>query len=660
MPYVMTTCPFCGCGCGLYVQVDGNRVVGVAPSPGHPVGQGRLCVKGWHAHELSTSPSRLLSPLVRRAGQIQETGWDEALDLVAHRLAETKAAHGSQAVGVLGSARGTNEDNFLLAKFTRSCLATNNVDLTARLEALPGLFDLPRYRRVNLPVASIGDVDQADLILLWLSDPAQEHPALAARILRAAQRGTPIIEVGARSWQMTGLARYRLHPRPGTDVHLACGLLHALVSSRGAEPGTEKLAVSVADFTPERTETATGVSASLVSEVGQALASANRPLAISTRATTIGQHAADVLMCLSALSSLSQRASESWSSLLLMGQYNNLQGARDMGVTPYFLAGYQPVTDAEVRARFGRAWGVEIPSESGLSAWDMLGKVRALLVMGDDPVRLLPDASRARDALSRLEFLAVLDTFPSATTEAADVVLPGASFAEKDGTFTSADRTVQRVRRAVPPPGQARPEWQVLCDLSHRMGRPMRYDSPGQVMEEIASLTPLYKDISYAALERVWGVQWSPLNGSGAGQMVPADEDLVPVEEEALPAADGQYPFLLTPDYTVGAWADDPTVLCSASLRRELGADRPVAVPVVEVSAADAEKLELRDGQKVRIRSRRGEMEAVVKLTPALCAGVLALPFRMREAAAQVMPPSVDPETGVPRLEPCAVSVEKA
>ncbi len=659
MPHVLTTCPYCGCGCGLYLQVEGHKLLGTTASTGHPVGQGRLCAKGWHAHELATSPGRLRRPLIRRGSSFEQATWDEALSLVAERLLAAKAEAG---VGVLGSPRATNEENYLLAKLARAALGTNNVDFSARLDALPGLFDLPKYRHLSLCGASLDDIDAADLVFLWQSDPVEEHPAAAARVLDAAERGVPVVAVAARAGQLAEVAEMRLAPRPGSELQLAAGLLHVALAK--AEPAEgDSLAAMVANCTPDQTEVATGVPASEVIRAGEALAAAGRPLVIYTRVASLGPQGADTLMALSAFGKAAG-ADDSWCPLLWLSSYCNFQGARDMGVVPYFLAGYQPVSEEAARAKFAQAWGTPLPSEAGLPSWEMLGRVRALFVMGDDPVSSLPDVGATREALSNIDFLVVQDIFLTPTAEAADVVLPGASFAEKDGTFTNTDRRVQRVRRASDPPGEARPDWEILCDLSRRLGRPMEYDSPSKVMDEVAKLAPIYSEISYQRLDEDWGVRWS-LDGAVAADRAAfgaEDEEEGPasVSRPAAPAVDDEYPFVLVGDHSLGAWGADKLVVNAVGIRRQQGADRRPQLPELWMSRADCQERGLREGSRVRVRSRTGEVEAAVHVSDAVAAGVIALPAVMREAAAAVLPAAADSETGVPGLRPAAVSVEEA
>ena len=663
MPHVLTTCPYCGCGCGLYLQVDGRSLLGTTASAGHPVGRGRLCAKGWHAHEVSSSSQRLRRPLIRRGEGLEEASWEEALDLVASRLGEITTAGG--AIGVLGSPRATNEENFLLSKLARSCLGTNNVDFSARLEALPGLFDLPKYRHLTLSAASLDDIERADLIVLWQADPAEEHPAAASRVLRAVERGVPVIEVAARSGQLGRLAAIRLSPIPGTELQLAAGLLH-VVLSRAEPAGAEGdgLAASVDSCTPERTEAVTGVPAEDIIRAGEMLAASARPLTIYSRGATLGPQGPDVLTALAALGRVAGDASDSWSPLLWLNTYCNSQGARDMGVVPYFMSGYQAVSDQDVRDKFARAWSTSLPAEAGLPSWEMLGKVRAMLVMGDDPAAALPDAAAVREAVDGLEFLLVQDAFLTPFARAAHVVLPSATFAEKDGTFTNTERRLQRVRKAVEPPGEARADWEILCDIARRLGRPMEYESPAQVMEEIASLTPIYSDVSYEKLDEGWGLRWSLDKALAADQAVPgaaaAGEEPAAVEQSGAPGVDDEFPLVLTPDHALESWAADKLVVNAIGLRRQQGADRAPSLPQIAINPADAESLDLRPGQRARVRCRNGEMEASVRVTDAVREGVVVLPARVRGSAAAVLPSSTNPETGVPLLGPRAVRVEKA
>ena len=663
MPYVASPCPFCGCGCGLYLQVADGLVIGTAPSPAHPVSLGRLCVKGWHAHEAAANPYRLTRPLIRRGANLEPAGWPEALDLVASRLLSVKAEHGAAAIGVLGSPRSTNEDNYLLAKLARGALGTNNIDTAARLEALPGLFDLPQYRHLTRAGAGLAAIDEADLIVLWQTDPVEEHPAAAARVLRAAQRGVPVIEVAWRSSQLADRAALRLAPRPGSETVLAGALVQAAFRHEGPpSPESEDFAAAIADLTPERAESATGVAADAIEDAGRLLASASRALILYTRGLTLQPQATDVLAALSALGGGDGGSDGSRPRLLWLGRYSNLQGARDMGVVPYFLPGFRSLTDESSRARFAEAWGAPISTEGGLSAWEMLGAVRALVVMGDDPLVTLPDIASAREALAGLSFLVVLDSVLSPIAEAAHVVLPGASFAEQDGTFTSAEHRVQRVRACVPPPGDARPDWQVICELSGRLGRPMEYASPAGIMAEIASLTPAYAGVSYQALDdSAGGLLVEPQAGveQATATTTSEAEPSFSLDQAAAPETDDEFPYLLAPDYALRSWGGEALAAASVCLRRELAPGRPLQLARIEMSRADARERGLRDGQQVIIRSRTGEMRASLRLNDAVRSGVLALPYSMREDAAAVMPPELHPETGVPLLAPCAVSIHQ-
>jgi len=639
-------------------------MLGTAASGGHPVARGRLCAKGWHAHEVSTSSQRLRKPLIRRGEELEETSWDDALDVLAGRFGEIKAANGADAIGVLGSPRATNEENFLLSKLARCCLGTNNVDFSARLAALPGLFDLPEYRRLTLSATCLDDIERADLIMLWQVDPAEEHPAAASRVLAAVEQGVLVIEVATRSGRLGRLAGIRLSPIPGTELQLAAGLLH--VALAGAEPARaegDSLAASVDSCTPERTEAVTGVPAQEVVRAGEALTLSERPLVVYSRGAALGPQGPEVLTALSAFGRVADDAADSWSPMLWLSTYCNSQGARDMGVVPYFLSGYQPVSDQDVREKFAHAWGAPPPAEAGLPSWEMLGKVRAMLVMGDDPITAFPDVAGAREAVADLDFLVVQDAFLTPFAQAAHVVLPSATFAEKDGTFTNTERRVQRVRKAVEPPGEARADWEILCDISRRMGRPMEYESPAQVMAEISSLTPTYADLSYQRLDEGWGVRWSLDEAVAAKQAMlgetAADDEPPSVEQCAAPAVDDDFPLILTADYALESWAADKLVVNAIGLRRQQGADRPTVLPQVEISLREAENLELRTGARVWVRSRSGEMEAAVRVSEAVRPGVVVLPATLREAAAAVLPSSSNPETGVPMLRPCAVRIEK-
>lgn len=662
MSYVLTTCPFCGCGCGLYLQVEGGRVVGTVASANHPVSRGRLCAKGWHAHEVSVSSRRLVSPLIRRGDGLEEAGWEEALDLVAKRLGAIKEESGAAALGFLGSARATNEENYLLGKLARHCIGTSNVDFSLRLDALPGLFDLPKYRHLTIPAAGLEDIDRADLIVLWQTDPVEEHPAAAARVLAAREQGVPILEVAARSGQLGGRAALRLSPMPGTEVQLAAGLVRAALG--GIEQTSAKaktLAAVVNGWTPEKTESVTGVPGADVLESGCRLAVTKRPLIIYGRGATRAPQGPELLMVLAALGQAGAERAEAGAGLLWLTNYCNLMGARDVGMVPYFLPGYQDVGDEQARQRVARVWGAAPPAEAGFACWDMLGKVRGLYVMGDDPVSALPDGASARAAVAGLDFLVVQEAFLTPTAAAADVVLPAATFAEKEGTFTSTERRVQRVRRAVGPPGAARAELEVLCELAERLGRPMGYGSAAEVMEEIASVSPVHEGLSYGELEREWGVRWPRERAMSRGRAeIGAEErgeDPALMEETAAPRVDEEFPLVLSADYSLDAWSTDTLVESAVGLRRQKGADRRRAARVL-MSGSDAERLGVRSGARVRLRSRSGVGEATVEVSAGVRPGVVIASASMLAGANGLARCSAEPETGVPRLQPCAIRIE--
>jgi len=665
MPYVLTTCPFCGCGCGLYLQVEGGRALGTVASADHPVARGRLCAKGWHAHEVAASPRRVLSPLIRRQGVLEETGWDEALDFTATRLRSIQEAEGGTAVGFLGSPRGTNEENYLLAKVARLCFGTNNVDFSARLDALPSLFDLPKYRRFTLPTGNIKDIEQADLIVLWQTDPVEEHPAAAARVLHAAENGVPLLEVAIRSAQLGMRAKVRLWPIPGTEAQLAAGLLRATLHEMNpTRPARETLAATVDGWTPEKTEQVTGVLAEDIVRVGQRLAEARRPLIVYSRGMTLAGQGGECLMGLAALRQEVVGEGNEWQPLLWLTKHCNAQGARDVGVVPYFLPGYQDVGDERARANVAQVWGAAPPAEAGLSAWDMVKRVRGLYVMGDDPLRLLPGGDGTRLEFENIEFLVVQDSFLTPTAAAADVVLPGATFAEKDGTFTSTERRVQRVRRAADAPPDIRTELEVLCSLAERFGHPMDYGSVAEVMDEIASISPIYQGLSYEALDQSWGFQWSIDTVLGDSRRLDSmvgenAQDPTLAERNAVPRIDEEFPLVLVVDYGIEAWSDDSFVANAIGLRREKGANRKSDLERAVISATDADKLDLRSGVRVRIRSRNGQAQVLLGVSDRVRAGVVLAPASMGGALNGLVPCETDPESGVPRLMPCAVCIEK-
>ncbi|HDC92752.1 MAG TPA: formate dehydrogenase subunit alpha [Candidatus Acetothermia bacterium] len=664
-----TVCPFCGCGCRITLHLKGNRIVKV--SGGY---RGfRLCVKGRFGLSFVHREDRLQVPLIREGDHFREASWDEALGLVADRLRETREKYGPDAIAGLSSAKCTNEENYLFQKFMRAAIGTNNVDHCARLCHAPTVAGLVRAFGSGAMTNSIDEILDADCILVTGSNTSEAHPIVAQEIKRAVRRGATLIVVDPRRIELAELAHFHLRQRPGTDVAWINGFCHVILREglwdedfvRERCENFEEFARAIEKYTPEYVEEITGIPAGLLVEAARAFGKAERAMIFYAMGLTQHTSGTDNVLAIANLAMLTGNVGRRSTGVNPLRGQNNVQGACDMAALPNVLPGYQKLSDPEVRAKFEKAWGRPIPEEPGLTVVEMFraaeeGKVKAMVIMGENPMVSDPDIQHVAEALEKLEFLVVIDIFPNETTRYADVILPAASFAEKDGTFTSTERRVQRIRAALRPPGEARPDWEILCELSMRLGYPMSYRHPAEIMDEIASLVPIYGGISYERLEGE-GLQWpcpSPDHPGtpflhkdrfprGKGRFHPVeyrDPDEYPDEE---------YPLILTTGRVLYHFHS------RTMTGRVEGLQGLSPEAYVEVNPLDAGRYGIEDGARVRVSSRRGSIEVLAKVTTRVPQGTVFIPFHFGEQAAnRLTNPALDPISKIPEYKVCAVKLE--
>ena len=523
---------------------------------------------------------------------------------------------------------------------------------------------------------TIREIAGADFILAAGTNTTESHPIIGIQVKKAVRSGAVLAVVDPRKTEVAGLAQYHLRIRPGTDIALYNGLAHVIIAEglwnkEFVQERTEEfeaLKAAVEKYTPEYVEDITGVPAQTIREVARGYAKAKNATILYTMGITqhiCGTHNVFALANLALL--CGQIGKESSGVNPLRGQ-NNVQGACDMGGLPNVFTGYQPVTDEGARRKFAAAWGVpDLPAGPGLTVGELLeaagdGRIRAMYIMGENPVLSDADAGHVVHALEKLDFLVVQDIFLTETAQLADVVLPAASFAEKDGTFTNTERRVQRVRKAVEPPGDAKADWEIICLLAAAMGYPMPYVSPEEIMEEIARLTPSYGGISYARLEK-GGLQWpcsTPDHpgtrflhagkfSRGLGRFHPVE--YVPPDE--LP--DAEYPLVLSTGRRLYHYHTGTMTMRTGALEAAYPEE------YLEINPADAERLGICDGDRVRVSSRRGSVELAARVTDKVTPGLVFTSFHYPQAAVnRLTNPARDPVAKIPELKVCAVRVEKA
>jgi formate dehydrogenase alpha subunit len=672
--YILTTCPYCGTGCGIYLKVKDGRLIGAMPSKSHIVNKGRVCVKGLNSWEMVQHEDRLKTPLIRNNGRLRSSTWDEALDLVAGRLKDIKDRYGPDSVGVWASACCSNELNFLAQKFARAVLGTNNVDHCARTCHSPTVSGLVAAFGSGAMTNSIDEIKDTKCLFAIGSNASEAHPVIGWRVRDAKDRGANIIICDPRKTEMAKYADIHIQHYPGSDIALLNSLMYVIIKENlhdakfieGRTEGFAQFQELLEGYSPQYSSKITGVDEQTLRKAAIMYATSKPASIIYTLGITEHITGTENVLSIANLAMLCGNVGvESAGVNPLRGQCN-VQGACDMGALPNVFPGYQKVADSEVRAKFENAWGVRLNPNAGLTTTDQLigarqGKIKALYVIGEDPLRSEPNTNLVKQAIENLEFLAVQEIFMSPTAEMADVILPGASFAEKEGSFTNSERRVQLIRKAIEPIGDSRPDWQIICELATRTGYPFRYRSSQEVMEEIAQLTPIYSGISHERIRRV-GIQWPcPEKGHpgtkflhqgkfarGLGKFH-AIEHRSPAE-----TPDQEYPFFLSTGrilfhYNVGT-----------RTRRTHILEREFPDMIVEINSTDAQKLDIANGARCKISTRRGSLIAKALVNDKTKEGVLWMPFHYAESPANIL--TIDafcPISRIGEYKVCAAKLEK-
>ena len=682
-------CPYCGVGCSLTYHVTDDKIVNVS-GRASPVNHGRLCVKGRYGFDYAHHPTRLTTPLIRKEDYpktiqtenppenpidaFREATWDEAMALSASKFMEIKNNIGPQALAGFGSAKCSNEDNFLFQKLIRAVFGTNNVDHCTRLCHASSVAALMETIGSGAVSNVFADVRYADVAVVIGANPTENHPVAATFMKQAVLKGTKLIVIDPRRPPLAQNADYYVRFNPGTDVALLNGMMNVIISQGLHDEefidrrtvGFSKLKETVKDYTPEVAEKITGVPKDVIVGVARYYGKAKN--AMIFWGMGISQHTTgtDNARSLVSLALLTGNIGRPGTGLHPLRGQNNVQGASDVGLIPMVYPGYQKVDDPSVRNRFEDVWGVPLDPDPGLTVVEIMtaaldGKIKGMFIMGENPLLSDPNTNKVKKCLSSLEFLVVQDIFLTETAEFADVVLPATSFAEKDGTYTNTDRRVQRGRKAVNPPGGAREDWKILAELSTRMGYPMEYDSPEEIFAEIKRVTPSYGGLTYERIEKeglLWpcpdedhagtSVLFADTFPSGKGKFVPAQFAL----PKELP--DEEYPYVLNTGRVLQHWHT------GTMTRRSRALDQMSPEPFVEMHPLDMERLGVADGQFVKVSSRRGEITLKTRHSPKVSKSNVFIPFHFKEAAANVLTiDELDPYAKIPEFKFCAVKIEK-
>jgi formate dehydrogenase major subunit len=671
--FVRTTCAYCGVGCAFDAGVRDGQVVQMIPADDGPSNLGHACMKGRFGWTYITAGDRVRTPLLREGSAWKEISWEAALDRIAQEFSRIKAEHGPDALATISSSRGTNEENYLFGKFMRCVIGTNHIDNCARVCHSATVTGMMETLGASAATNSIEDLDHARLIMIVGANPTESHPVVGARIKQAHRRGVPLIVIDPRRTELARLADLHLQLEPGTNVALLNGLGHVIaeeglidhVFANKRTDGLDEWVKTVADCTPQKTQAITGVPAHLIREAARRYASSGASLSVHGLGVTEHRWGSHGVIALVNLALATGNIGRRGTGINPLRGQNNVQGASDVGCLPTYFAGYQSLDDPRLAGLHQQVTGRPLPTKRGMKTPDMWdaaldGRLHALWIIGYDVAQTDPNLKKVHEALRKVEFLVVQDLFMSETARFAHLVLPGASFLEKDGTFTNLERRIQRIRKAVDPPNGILPDWRVVCEVSRRMGYPMAYTHPSEIMDEIARLTPMFAGVSYERLDDHAGLQWPVPDPSHEGTALMHGETFPKgkarfVAVDYLPpgeAASEEYPFVLTTGRILQHYN------CGAQTRRT-DILEVVDTDVLEMHPADMERLRLDDGAIVRLVSTRGKALLPAVRSERVLPGHLFTSFHFPASTVnELLSSSADESSKCPEYKVSAVRVE--
>ena len=678
---VLTTCAYCGVGCTFKAQVRGNEVVRMVPHDDGKANRGHSCVKGRFAWGYATHPDRVLTPLVREriSDPWREATWDEAVGRIASEFRRLQSQYGKNSVGAVTSSRCTNEETFLVQKMVRAVFGNNNVDTCARVCHSPTGYGLKTAFGTSAGTQDFDSVAEADVIMVIGANPTDGHPVFASRMKRRLREGAKLIVVDPRRIDLVRTphieARHHLQLRPGTNVAVVNALAHVIVTEGLVDERFVQERCDLAEFStwasfvaeprnsPESTEALTGVPAAELRAAARLYATGGNGAIYYGLGVTEHSQGTTTVMAIANLAMATGNLGRPGVGVNPLRGQNNVQGACDMGSFPHEFAGYRHVSDDTARQVFESVWGVSLESEPGLRIPNMFdaaldGSFKGMFIQGEDFAQSDPDTQHVAEALSAMECVVVHDLFLNETAKYAHVFLPGASFLEKDGTFTNAERRISRVRRVMPPrAGLA--DWQAVMKVCQALGHAMHYDHPSQIMDEIARTTPSFTGVSYEKLDRLGSIQWpchenapegTPvmhIGGFARGKGRFVVTEYVPTEERST----ARFPLLLTTgrilsQYNVG------TQTRRTANQQWHEADR------LEIHPHDAEQRGIRPGDRVRVMSRTGATELLAEVSDRVAPGVVYTTFHHPDTQINVVTTdNSDWATNCPEYKVTAVQV---
>lgn len=670
---VKTICPYCGVGCGINLGIRGEKIVSIDGDYDNPVNNGRLCVKGRYAYEWINHKDRLKNPLIKRNGKFVESSWDEALELIAKKFAKYQGHE----FATFSSARCTNEDNYVIQKFTRAVMGSNHIDHCARLCHAPSVTGLAQSFGSGAMTNSIDEISDTASILAIGTNTTETHPIIGLKVKQAKWNGAKVIVANPRKIDLCKFADIWVQHKIGTDVALLMGICKVIVDknlydSSFVENRCENFEAfnnSIKEFDLDYVSKITGVPAKQIEEVAEIYATNGPATILYSMGITQHTHGTDNVLAISNLALLTGNVGKRSSGVNPLRGQNNVQGACDMGALPNVYTGYQKVSDLKVKQKFEKAWNCKLSDSAGLTLTEIINsshnkKIKALYLIGENSILSEPDANHVRESLKNLDFFVAQDIFLTETAQLADVVLPAASFAEKDGSFTNTERRIQRIHKAINPVGNSQPDWWITCQIAKTMQhKGFDFENPEEIFNEIALLTPSYHGASYKRIESK-GLQWPIIDKKHIGTPILHKNKFATKNGKGkffplkyLPSVeipDKQYPFILTTERSLYHYHT------GTMTRRVDGLNQLNEKELVKINPVDAKSIGVNDGERVWVISRRGKVGAVIKTTNKSLQGTVAMSFHFFESPTnQLTNSALDPVSKIPELKACAVRIEK-
>lgn len=671
---VKTICPYCGVGCGINLHIKNNKIIKVTPVSDNPSNNGVLCVKGKFGLEFVNSPERLKKPLLRKNGELTEVEWDEALQYTADKLSGIKAEHGPDSIGGLCSAKCTNEDNYLLQRFMRATIGTNNVDHCARLCHAPSATGLIMAFGSGAMTNSTDDMLKAKTVLIIGSNTTETHPVSFLKLLKSIrERGCKLIVIDPRKTRLTSYADVWLDLKPGTNVAVLNGLMNVILREElldrkfieGRTEGFDEFETSLLEYDPKRVEAISGVDSNKLIEAARLYAKSGASAIYYGMGVTQHTQGTENVLLLAALSMMTGNIGRPGTGVNPLRGQSNVQGACDMGALPNLFPGYASVANDEQAERFEKLWNAGLSRKPGLTSTEMVEvmetkEIRALYVMGENPLLSDPNLNHARKAFASLDLLIVQDIFLSETAKQAHVVFPSASFAEKNGTFINTDRRVQMVNKVIQSPGEARDDSRIIMDLSKRMGHDMDFSCASDIWDEIGSIWPAVAGISYSRIKDN-GIQWPCPDKShpgtqylygdsfarGLGKFFPAGY----IDSAEMP--DAQYPLTLSTGRILFHFHT------GTMSRRVAALNEHTPEGFAYINSEDAKKCGIGDSDMVKVTSRRGNITIKANVSSDNRKGMVFIPFHFAEAAANLLTiNALEKYSKIPSYKVCAIKIE--